>query len=93
MELVVCAETKSPTRLVGRAVPIARMAAKLALGGAAVVDSTSCKTAIQAGQDLPEVLSQIRQLLGELVQSRIGRRAASSARAAAAHPVVHLCQV
>jgi hypothetical protein len=94
MEFVICAETECPTRLVGRAVPIARMAAKPALGGAGVVGSTSRKTAVQAGQYLPEVLSQVGQLLGELVQRRIGRRAASSAQAAtAAHPVVRLCQV
>ena len=71
MKLVICAKMECPARLVGRAVPTAGAATKAALAGAGVADSTS-RVATQAGEYLPEVLSQVRKLLGQLVQSRIG---------------------
>jgi hypothetical protein len=65
MKLVVSTETECPAGAAARARTTAAVAAEAPIGPRRIV---------QGGDHLLEVLSQCRQLLGELVQGRLGRR-------------------
>jgi hypothetical protein len=88
MKFVICAQMEGPAVLVGRAVPTATVASKAALSSASAADPLAGNTTVEAREYLPQVLTEVRQLLGELVQCRLGRRAASGARAAASSQLV-----
>lgn len=88
MKHVVSAQAECPTRVLGRPRPAARVAAEAAFdSGAAGTAPRACRTVrvaddpsivarfVQAYDDLLEVPPQFRQLLGKLVQRRVGRRA------------------
>jgi hypothetical protein len=73
MKLVVSAETERPPRLTGQAWPTASVATEALSLNARVADPLPRgHIVVQASEHLLEVLPQLQQLLGQLVQSWLG---------------------
>jgi hypothetical protein len=80
MKLVISTETECPADLLGRPDSTAGVAPQAALADSRVADTATRGSRVQARKYLFEVLSQFRQLLGKLVQRRLGGRDATCPR-------------